>query len=374
MTGAADGAAPGAVTGPARAAPGAVDLAPFGLALGHATDAEGATGCTVVRAAGRALRAAHALAGRASASRELAVASPDHLVGLADAVLLTGGSAYGLDAAAGVMRWMEERGRGFAVGTPVAAAGAADGAGGGGVVPLVPAAALFDLLPLGRFDRRPTPAMAYEACERAAALVTEQGSVGAGAGLTVGKALGRAGAMKGGVGAADAWEGAPGAAGALGVAAVAAVNAYGDVRDAAGAGLAGARRPDGSFAAAAPPDALTPDALAPNDLPPGAAAPFGNTTLCVVAASRPLDRVSLAQLARAAAAALHRRITPCGTTFDGDVIFALCPDRPPPADDPPADRLRLEVLAVRALEAAIERAVRHAVGRDGVPGLADPAP
>ncbi len=383
MTGAADGAAPGAVTGPARAAPGAVDLAPFGLALGHATDAEGATGCTVVRAAGRALRAAHALAGRASASRELAVASPDHLVGLADAVLLTGGSAYGLDAAAGVMRWMEERGRGFAVGTPVAAAGAADGAavgaGGGGVVPLVPAAALFDLLPLGRFDRRPTPAMAYEACERAAALVTEQGSVGAGAGLTVGKALGRAGAMKGGVGAADAWEGAPGAAGALGVAAVAAVNAYGDVRDAAGAVLAGARRPDGSFAAGAPPDARVSNAQAPNEMPPGAAAPsgdtpFGNTTLCVVAASRPLDRVSLAQLARAAAAALHRRITPCGTTFDGDVIFALCPDDPPPADDPPADRLRLEVLAVRALEAAIERAVRHAVGRDGVPGLADPAP
>ncbi len=374
MTGAADGAAPGAVTGPARAAPGAVDLAPFGLALGHATDAEGATGCTVVRAAGRALRAAHALAGRASASRELAVASPDHLVGLADAVLLTGGSAYGLDAAAGVMRWMEERGRGFAVGTPVAAAGAADGAGGGGVVPLVPAAALFDLLPLGRFDRRPTPAMAYEACERAAALVTEQGSVGAGAGLTVGKALGRAGAMKGGVGAADAWEGAPGAAGAVGVAAVAAVNAYGDVRDAAGAVLAGARRPDGSFAAAAPPDALPPNNEMANGPPPGAAAPFGNTTLCVVAASRPLDRVSLAQLARAAAAALHRRITPCGTTFDGDVIFALCPDDPPPAADPPADRLRLEVLAVRALEAAIERAVRHAVGRDGVPGLADPAP
>jgi L-aminopeptidase/D-esterase-like protein len=331
----------------------------------------------VVRAAGRALRAAHALAGRASASRELAVASPDHLVGLADAVLLTGGSAYGLDAAAGVMRWMEERGRGFAVGGAVAAAGAADGAavgaGGGGVVPLVPAAALFDLLPLGRFDRRPTPAMAYEACERAAALVTEQGSVGAGAGLTVGKALGRAGAMKGGVGAADAWEGAPGAAGAIGVAAVAAVNAYGDVRDAAGAVLAGARRPDGSFAAAAPAGAPS-DPDVPNDVPPGAAAPFGNTTLCVVAASRPLDRVSLAQLARAAAAALHRRITPCGTTFDGDVIFALCPDDPPPADDPPADRLRLEVLAVRALEAAIERAVRHAVGRDGVPGLADPRP
>ncbi len=354
-------------------APPPVDLAPFGIAVGHAHDAEGATGCTVVRGAERALRAAHALVGRASASRELAVASPDHLVGRADAVLLTGGSAYGLDAAAGVMRWMEERGRGFPVGGP-----------GGGVVPIVPAAGLFDLLPVGRFDRRPTPAMAYEACERARAAAPEQGSVGAGAGLTVGKALGRAGAMKGGVGVAAVWEGA------VGVAAVAAVNAYGDVRDAAGRVIAGARLPDGRFAAeveaagdgspdgasadGASADGASPDAGAPT-LPPGEpASPFGNTTLCVVAASRPLDRVSLAQLARAAGAALHRRITPSGTTFDGDVIVALCPDDPPPADDPPGDRVRLEALAVRALEEAIERAVRHAAGRDGIPGLADPTP
>jgi L-aminopeptidase/D-esterase-like protein len=160
--------------------------------------------------------------------------------------------------------------------------------------------------------------------------------------------------MKGGVGTAAAWEGAPGAPGALGVAAVAAVNAFGDVRDAAGQVIAGARRVD-----------------VPGVAPPS---PFANTTLAVVAASRPLDRASLAQLARAAAAALYRRITPCGTTFDGDVIFALCPDDPPPADDPPTERLRLEMLAVRALEEAVERAVRSAVGRDGVPGLADPTP
>jgi L-aminopeptidase/D-esterase-like protein len=153
-----------------------VDLAPFGLALGHATDVEGATGCTVVRGIDRAPRAAHALLGRASGSRELGAIAPEHLVGHADAVLLTGGSAYGLDAAAGVMRWMEERGRGFPVGGPA----------GRGVVPIVPAAVLFDLLPLGRFDRRPTPAMAYDACERASPLVTEHGSVGAGTGLTLG--------------------------------------------------------------------------------------------------------------------------------------------------------------------------------------------
>ena len=357
--GAPSGAAAGAAAGAPLAAPPAVDLAPFGLAIGHAADAEGATGCTVVRGDRRAVRAAHALLGRASGSRELAAIAPEHLVGRADAVLLTGGSAYGLDAAAGVMRWMEERGRGFPVGD----------AAGGGVVPIVPAAVLFDLLPLGRFDRRPTPAMAYAACDAAGPLAAEQGSVGAGAGLTVGKALGRAGAMKGGVGVADAW------AGGDGVAAVAAVNAFGDVRDAAGRVLAGARGPGGRFAGESRPDAAPGAPGAPGE-PPSAtpASPFANTTLAVVAASRPLDRVALAQLARAAAAALYRRVTPCGTTFDGDVIFALCPDDPPPPDDAPADRLQLEVLAVQALEEAVERAVRFAVGRDGVPGLADPPP
>jgi PAS domain S-box-containing protein len=245
--------------GPGAADPAPVDLGPFGLALGHATDAEGATGCTVVRGADRALRAAHAVLGRASATRELAVASPEHLVGRADAVLLAGGSAYGLDAAAGVMRWMEERGRGFPVGPA------------GGVVPIVPAAALFDLLPLGRFDRRPTPAMAYEACERASPLVAEHGSVGAGTGATVGRALGPGGLMKGGVGAAAAWEGAPGEA--VGVAAIAAVNALGDVRDAAGRVLAGARRPDGSFAGDAPPGRTPPRSARRSPTPRCASSP-----------------------------------------------------------------------------------------------------
>jgi len=341
----------------AFANPPAVGLTPFGLALGHATDADGATGCTVVRGIERPVRAAHALLGRASGSRELAAASPEHLVGRVDAVLLTGGSAYGLDAAAGVMRWMEERGRGFPVGGPT----------GSGVVPLVPAAVLFDLSPLGRFDRRPTPDMAYAACERASPHVTAQGSVGAGAGLTVGKALGAAGAMKGGVGVATVWEAG---SGPPGVAAVAAVNAFGDVRDGAGRVLAGARRPDGTLAGDGDPTTTLP---APPMLPNAApASPFANTTVCVVATAQPLGPVALAQLARAAAAALYRRITPCGTSFDGDVIFALCPDDPPPADASPADLLRLELLAVRALEEAVERAVRFAAGRDGVPGLADP--
>ena len=309
----------------------AVDLAPFGLALGHATDRDGATGLTVLRGIDRPFRAAAAIVGRATGSRELHAASPDHLVDRVDAILLTGGSAYGLDAAAGVMRWMEERGRGFRV--------------GGGVVPIVPAAVLFDLGPLGRFDARPTPDMAYAACERAAPLVTEQGSVGAGTGATVGKSLGPTRAMKGGFGCATL------EAHGLRAVGLTAVNALGDVRDAAGRVIAGAR---GGDEAAHP------------------ATTFGNTTLCVVAVDAPLGRVALAQLARAATAALYRRITPCGTTFDGDVVFAVCPVAPSAAVEDPALAIRAEALATAALEAAIERAVREAVGRDGVPGLADP--
>ncbi|HET9684971.1 MAG TPA: P1 family peptidase, partial [Gemmatimonadaceae bacterium] len=166
-------------------------FAPCGLVVGHATDVDGATGCTVVRGSERPFRCAVHVLGRATGTRELALLEPAHLVDRVDAILLAGGSAYGLDAAAGVMRWMEERARGFAVGA--------------GVVPIVPGAVVFDLAPLGRFDARPTPAMGYDACERAVP-EPEEGSVGAGTGATVGKAAGPAGAMKGGVGmgAADA--------------------------------------------------------------------------------------------------------------------------------------------------------------------------
>lgn len=321
-----------------------VDLAPFGLAVGHATDVAGGTGCTVVRGVPRALRATVAVIGRATGTREVAALAPEHLVGRADAVLLTGGSAYGLDAAAGVMRWMEERGRGFPV--------------GGGVVPIVPAAVLFDLTPLGRFDARPTPAMAYAACADATPLVTVQGSVGAGTGATVGKVLGAGGAMKGGFGCAVA------GTGELRAAAIAAVNAFGDVRDAAGDIIAGARGPDGTFVD-------TERWLTDGEGRASSFAAATNTTLCVVALSRPVDRVALAQVARASAAALSRRVTPSGTSFDGDVVFALCADDPTPAVADPAFLLRAEVLATAALEEAIERAVRYAIGREGVPGLSD---
>jgi len=313
------------------------DFTPLGLVVGHATDTAGATGCTVVRPVDGPMRCVATLIGRASGSRELAVASPFHLVDRVDAVLLTGGSAYGLDAAAGVMRWMEERQRGFRI--------------GGGVVPLVPAAVIFDLAPLGSFKARPTPDMAYAACEQAAPTVVE-GSVGAGTGATVGKAATSARAMKGGVGAWTV------RSGDLVAGAIAVVNAYGDVRDANGAIIAGARGDTGFLDATA---LLSGGAPRRDD--DGA---MQNTTIAVVATNARMSRVELQQLGSATSAAYYRRITPCGTSADGDTIFAVAP-----LEGITASQIAVEVLAVKAMEMAIERAVRMAKGRDGIPGLAD---
>jgi len=331
---------------PSDAGAAPADLTRFGLAIGHATDEEGATGCTVVRGIDGPVRAAAAIFGRATGTREVETLAPEHLVDRADAILLTGGSAYGLDAAAGVMRWMEERGRGFDVGA--------------GVVPIVPAAVVFDLAPLGRPDARPTPAMAYDACDAATPTGIAEGSVGAGTGATVGKAARAAGAMKGGFGCAVA------RADELAVAALAIVNAFGDVRDGAGRIIAGARDGAGRFVDATQ---LLQQGGGSSRFRSTATPTLRNTTLCVVATDVPFDRVALQQIARAAGAALFRRITPTGTTFDGDVVFAVCPLAPPRGDA--IQSMRVESLAVSALEAAIERAVRLARGRDGIPGLAD---
>ncbi len=326
-----------------------VDFGRLGIAIGHASDERGATGLTVVRGAngGGPLRAGVCVVGRATGSREIAAASADHHVdGRVDALLFTGGSAYGLDAAAGVMRWMEERGHGHPVGS--------------GVVPIVPAAVVFDLAPLGRFDARPTAEMAYAAADTARSTGVSEGSVGAGTGTTVGKVAGPAWCMKGGFGCAIEST----TSNDLSVGAMVVVNAFGDVRDAHGEIIAGARRPSGGFAD-------TPRVLASGDI--RSLSKFDdlgaqNTTLAAVAASVPLSPNTLTQLARAASAALFRRITPSGSSFDGDIVFALSPMADEVAR---VEALVVESLAVVALENAIERAVRCARGREGIPGLAD---
>jgi L-aminopeptidase/D-esterase-like protein len=322
------------------------DLSSLRIAVGHATDEAGATGLTVIRGTDYPLRAGVAKFGRATGSRELPTASAEHLVnGRVDAILLTGGSAYGLDATAGVMDWMEDNGRGFPVGP--------------GVVPIVPAAVVFDLFPLGRYDARPTRAMAFSACESASSVVAE-GSVGVGTGVTVGKVLGNERCMKGGFGCSVLAS----ADGGVSVGALAVVNAYGDVRDDQGNIIAGALGDDGSFA-----DTLR---VMQNALPRASATfddlALRNTTLVVVACSTPLGAVELTQLAHAAGAGLLKRVTPAATSFDGDVVFAVSPSQ---GDRASLEPVVIETLAVAAVERAIERAVRLARGRDGIPGLAD---
>jgi len=307
-----------------------------GVLVGHATDAAGATGCTVVLAPPDGMPCTVFVRGRATGSRELDACRPESLAGRVDAIVLTGGSAYGLAAADGVMRWMERKGRGFRIGT--------------GVVPIVPAAVVFDLLPLGRFDARPGPEMGAAACDAAGTEVAE-GSVGAGTGTTVGKALGLEHAMKGGVGT---WSER---AGDVVTGAIAVVNAFGDVLDAAGKVLAGARGNGGAFAGSA--------AFLAGGGKPGGSLSAHHTALVVVATNASLDRLALGGVARAGADALARRVVPSGTAVDGDIVFACS------AGALEAGAMQVEQMARAAVEMAVERAVRMARGREGIPGLAD---
>lgn len=293
-----------------------------GLAVGHATDREAATGCTVLLGP---FRAACDVRGLATGTREIEALAPVHLADRADAILLTGGSAYGLAAADGVMAWLEAHDRGFDTGVAR--------------VPIVPAAVIFDL-GIGRADRRPDATMGRAACEAAGDAV-EEGRVGAGAGATIGKILGPERAMYGGVGTASV-SGAGHVVGALAV-----VNALGDVLDGAGRIAAGARDEHGGYADTA---RLL---RSGSGVPP---LPGTNTTLCVVATDAPLDRVSLQGLARAGSVGQARRIAPVHTPFDGDVTFAVSTARSAGGADPGL-LMALSAMAADAVAEAIGRAV-----------------
>lgn len=309
-----------------------------GLHVGHWTDVEAATGCTVLLAPADGIAAAACVRGRATGTRELDAVMPGHLVTRIHALLFTGGSAYGLGAADGVMRWLASRGRGFDVGA--------------GVVPIVPTAVIFDLT-VGEFTW-PDASAGFAACEAAGANV-EEGSVGAGTGATVGKVLGAGGAMKSGVGTWSVRQDD------VIVGALAVVNAFGDVRDAQGSIIAGARS-DGGFVDAR--RVLAEDVDGHRSFGP----PRGNTTLLVVATNAACDRAGLGEVASMVVDALGQRITPVGTRFDGDVVFAVST-----GTREPASAMAIEMLAQDAAAMAIERAVRLAAGRPGLPGLADRA-
>jgi len=298
-----------------------------GLRIGHATDARAETGCTVLMGPFRAFAET---SGFATGTRELDALSPAHIVPRIDALLLTGGSAFGLAAAEGVVAWLEERGVGFD--TREAR------------VPIVPAAVIYDLA-AGR--PRPDAAMGRAACADAREDNLQDGRVGAGTGATVGKLLGRDHASPGGMGIGRAE-----AAGHR-VLAIAVVNAFGDVLDGQGGILAGARRADGAFADSA--RLLTSAEMLPALWSPPPT-PATSTTLVAVVTDAPLTRIDLARLARMASTALARRISPVNTPFDGDIVFALSTAQES-ADVAPIEILALGAAAALAVDQAIVRAV-----------------
>jgi L-aminopeptidase/D-esterase-like protein len=311
-----------------------------GINVGHWTDLEAATGCTVVLCPDGAVASVD-VRGGAPGTRETDLLRAGTLVQRVHAVLLSGGSAYGLDAASGVMRWLEERGHGFSVTT--------------GVVPIVPAAILIDLS-IGRSDLRPDADAGYAACE-AASHTVEGGCVGAGTGATVAKALGLERALKGGIGSA-----AEMTASGITVAALIAVNSFGEVVEAESGRVVAGPRGDspGSFAS-------THEALRARPPLSPLTASLANSTIGVVATDAALTKDEAYRLAVMAQTGLTQAIRPAHTPVDGDTIFALATGTNPAE----ADVLQLGALAARAVARAIVGAVTEATGLAGVPSAAE---
>ena len=304
-----------------------------GIKVGHATDAEGLTGCTVVLCESGAVGGVDQRGG-APGTRETDLLRPMHLVQRVHAVMLAGGSAFGLAAADGAMRYLRERKIGFPTGSVR--------------VPIVPAAILYDL-GLGRSDVWPDAEMGYAACAAAGSGPVDEGNVGVGTGCSVGKVLGATHATKAGVGSACVHLG-----GGLAVGALVAVNAFGDVTDESGRILAGARPLIGEGFA---------DTMALLRSPIGKLAMrvAGATVIGVVATNARLDKEDVNKVAQMAQDGLARAIRPAHTPFDGDTLFALS-----------TGRIRTNVTLVGSYAAqvvaeAIWRAVRAAEPAGGLP-------
>ncbi|MEX1246913.1 MAG: P1 family peptidase [Anaerolineales bacterium] len=318
-----------------------------GIRVGHAQDDEAITGCTVVLCEKGAVGGVDQRGG-APGTRETDALQPVHLVYKVHAVMLAGGSAFGLDAASGAVRYLEEKKVGFNVGVAR--------------VPIVPAAILFDL-GIGSSKRRPDAAMGYQACLNASQRPPAEGSVGAGTGATVGKILGLGQAMKGGIGTAAREIGA-----GVQVGAIVAVNAFGDVIDPnSGEIVAGARSlkrgpikvGKGVFA----------DTMQVMKSLVGRTilgfAPRGNTVIGVVATNARFDKEGAAKVARMAMNGLARTIRPANTMLDGDTLFALATGKRK------ADVNIVGAYAAEVVAEAVLRAVRMAKTAGGVPALQD---
>ena len=312
-------------------APGSITDVP-GIAVGHADDREALTGCSVILA-GKGATASGVVRGLAPGTRETALLQPGTLVEQVHAVLLTGGSAFGLAAADGVMRYLEEQSIGYDAGDAH--------------VPIVPAAVLYDL-GIGRSDVRPDAAMGYRACQSATSDEARQGNVGAGMGATVGKLFGMGRTCKSGLGTASLQ------VGQLVVGAIFAVNAFGDVvspHD--GRIIAGTRDNktdafvDSSQVLASP---LVRTAMR-----------FRNTVIGAVACNARLDVAQCQSLASAAHDGLARVVRPAHTLFDGDTVFSLATGR---VSSHPA---LVSDLSARVAALAIVNAVRATEPLGGAP-------
>ncbi|MDR3037489.1 MAG: P1 family peptidase [Coriobacteriales bacterium] len=342
---------------------------PAGFLLGHAQDVAGATGCTAVLCTQGAVGGV-SVRGGAPATRETDLLDPRNTVERVNAVVLSGGSAFGLDASGGVMRWLAGRGAGFAV--------------GGAVVPIVCGACIFDLT-VGSGDVRPDAAMGYAACETAGTTVT-CGNVGVGTGASIGKLLGEKLSMKSGFGAASV------RIGELAVTALVAVNALGNVFDRSrGLKLAGTRNPAdpsalldpyeafllmleatgggrGSDAAGNAGDDIGNNAGNGAGVGAGAAQPPSNTTIGCVLTNGALTKTQISRVADMAHDGFARAIEPVHTSFDGDAIFALTTANVPTAPD------LVGALAATAMEAAILSAVLSATAAYGLPSAHELSP
>lgn len=310
-----------------------------GIRVGHFTESRRPTGCTVVLVEKGAVAGVD-VRGSAPGTRETDLLNPVHTVQQIHAVLLSGGSAFGLEAAGGVVQYLEEKGIGYRTRA--------------GVVPIVPAAILFDLAVGEDPSIRPGRESGYQACRQAASGRIEEGNVGAGAGATVGKLLGPERAMKGGLGSAAI------RTGEVVVAALVAVNAVGDVIDPkTGHIMAGARSEDGkSFANLA--ETLKKTSLTLR------ARSDENTTIGVVATNGSFDKAGMTKIAQMSHDGLARAINPVHLPMDGDTIFALSTGQVPDLD-----LGRVGALAAEVIAEAVVRAVLKARGIPGYPAHSD---
>jgi L-aminopeptidase/D-esterase-like protein len=311
-----------------------------GLRVGHETLSGRPTGCTVVLVDGEGASGGVSQRGGAPGTRETDLLSPLNLVDKVNAIVLSGGSAYGLDAAQGVVRYLEERKIGWNVGAA-------------GVVPIVPSAILFDLGFGGDPKIRPTADCGYKAAMAASDAAVAEGNIGAGAGATLGKVAGRDRSMKGGIGSASIR-----LPDGLVVAALVAVNAVGDVVDpATGQVVAGVRTPDGKSLADA--RKLLRDGSLQRAIAPRAAE---NTTIAVVATNARLTKTDTNRVALMADDGLAKALSPSHTIGDGDTVFALATGRW-------AGQAEASIIGALAAEVLAEAIVRAAVQAQSLGGL-----